>query len=99
MVDFVVIPRSLPGFNVSTGIERGSAKGIGTFPLPSVPRSDFLLTGWALNFKKDDEELLDMGVLRHQNAFTVFYGDNGGGDEFDWRVEWAQIAPQVLARE
>lgn len=97
LVDFVAIPRPLLGSNISTGVERGSAKGIGTFPLPSLPRSDFLLTGWALNFTKDDQEILDIGVLRHQNAFTVFYADNGAGDEFDWRVEWAQIAPQVIA--
>jgi hypothetical protein len=96
LVDFVAIPRQLAGFQISTGIERGSAKGLGTFPLPSVPHSEFLVTGWAFNFKRDDQQLLDMGVLRHHNAFTVFYGDSGGGDEFDWRLEWAQIAPEVI---
>src|SRR5205085_2354677 len=30
---------------------------------------------------------------RGQNTLTVFYGDSGGGEDFDWRVEWAHIAP------
>ena len=94
LVDFVVIPRV--GLNVSTGIERGSASGLQTIPFPTPARAHFLLTGWAFNFQKDDQEILDLGVIRGENDFTVFYGDNGGGDRFDWRVEWAHVAPQVV---
>lgn len=96
LVDFVALPRPLAGFNISTGIERGTATALDTIALPSAPRSDFLLTGWAFNFRKDDQEILDLGVLRHHNAFSVFCGDTGGGDKFDWRVEWAQVGPMVV---
>lgn len=94
LVDFVAI--STIGLNVATGIERGTAKGLQTIPFPTPPRSHFLLRGWAFNFKKDEQEILDLGVIRGDNDFTVFYGDNGGGDSFDWRVEWAHVAPQVI---
>lgn len=96
-VDFVAIPRFLPGFNTWTGIERGTARALDTFSLPALSHAEFLLTGWAFNFRRDDQEILDLGVLRNRDAVTVFYGDSGGGEEFDWRVEWAQIAPQLLA--
>jgi hypothetical protein len=96
LVDFIAIPRELAGFNVSTGIERGTARSLETIPFPSPSRTDFILTGWAFNFKKDDQEILDIGVLRHLNALTVFYADSGGGEEFDWRVEWAHVAPMVF---
>lgn len=95
LVDFIVIPTT--GMNVSSGIERGSAAGLQTIPFPTPSRAHWLLTGWAFNFKKDDQEILDLGIIRRNNDFTVFYGDNGGGDQFDWRVEWAHIAPQVFA--
>lgn len=94
LVDFVVIPTV--GLNVTRGIERGSARGLETVPFPTPSRADFVLTGWAFNFRPGDREILDIGVLRSSNAFTVFYADNGGGEEFDWRVEWAHIAPMVF---
>jgi hypothetical protein len=94
LVDFVVIPRF--GLNVSTGISRGTASGLATVPLPTPSRANFVLTGWAFNFRPGDREILDIGVLRGTNNFTVFYADNGGGEAFDWRVEWAHIAPQVF---
>jgi hypothetical protein len=65
-------------------------------PVPFSP-SHFLLTGWAFNFQQGDHEILDIGVVRGRNNFTVFYGDSGGGDAFDWRVEWAHVGPMVLA--
>jgi hypothetical protein len=97
LVDFIAIPGNLAGLNVLTGVERGTASALDTISLPSFSHADFLLTGWAFNFRKDDQEILDIGVIRQSNSMTVFYGDSGGGEEFDWRVEWAQIAPQVVA--
>jgi hypothetical protein len=95
LVDFVVIPTV--GLNVSTGIERGTANGLERVPLPTPSRADFLLTGWAFNFQPGDREILDIGVIRSADAFTVFYADNGGAEAFDWRVEWAHVAPRVFA--
>lgn len=94
LVDFVVIPTV--GFNVSRGITRGTARGLETVPFPTPSRASFCLTGWAFNFRPGDREILDIGVLRSADSFTVFYGDNGGGEEFDWRIEWAHVAPMVF---
>jgi hypothetical protein len=99
LVDFVAIPRPLTGgdFQISTGIERGTSNGaIATIPLPTPSHADFLLTGWAFNFEKDDQEILDLGIIRGRNDFTVIYGDNGGGETFHWRVEWAHFGPRVI---
>jgi hypothetical protein len=85
LVDFVAIPTL--GLNVTTGIEKGSASGFQTIPFPPPSHAHFLLTGWAFNFQKGDHEILELGVIRSKNDFTVFYSDNGGGDVFDWRVE------------
>jgi len=97
LVDFVAIPTPLAGMNVSTGIERGTASGLETIPFPTPSHAHFLLRGWAFNFKKDDQEILDLGVIRSDNSFTVFYAATGVGDSFDWRVEWAHIGPLVNA--
>ena len=95
LVDFIVIPRV--GLNVTTGIERGTATGLETVPFPTPSHADFVLTGWAFNFQPGDREILDIGVLRGTDSFTVFYGDSGGGEPFDWRVEWAHVAPMLVA--
>jgi len=101
LVDFVAIPIAL-GLVVKTGTKRGSGMGADNvnFPLPSR-RTNFLLTGWALNFKRGDHRIRDLGVDRTENGFNVIYGDKnptsvGGSsaDAFDWRVEWAHIAPR-----
>ena len=96
LVDFISLPTFIAGFDVSTGIIRGTARALDTVNLPSPARGHFMLTGWAFNFRKDDQEILDLGVLRSRNALSVFYGDNGGGEDFDWRVEWAHVQPQVF---
>jgi len=95
LVDFVVIPTF--GFNVSTGIRTGTAKGLETVRLPTPSRAHFMLTGWAFNFQPGDREITEIGVLRNTDSFTVLYQDSGGGEAFDWRVEWAHIAPRVFA--
>jgi hypothetical protein len=96
LVDFVVIPKL--GLNIATGAERGTgAKALDTYALPTPRRSHFLLTGWALNFQNGDHEILDIGVVGSDNGFSVFYGDSGGDEPFDWRVEWAHVGPVVLA--
>jgi hypothetical protein len=95
LVDFVSLP--MAGFNVTTGIERGSARGFANVPLAPPPsHADFLLTGFGFNFRKDDQEILDLGMFRGNNNLTVFYGDNGGGEEFFWRVEWAHFGEPVI---
>jgi hypothetical protein len=96
LVDFIVIPRG-PILDVTTGIERGTATALETVPFPTPSRAHFVLTGWAFNFQPGDREILDIGVLRETDSFTVFYGDTGGGEPFDWRVEWAHVAPRVIA--
>lgn len=96
LVDFVVIPPA-PGMQVSRGIERGTARGGERRPFPTPPRAHFLLTGFAFNFRNGDHEIRDIGVDRRSDDFSVFYGDKNADDPFDWRVEWAQIAPQVVA--
>jgi hypothetical protein len=96
VVDFVVIPTF--GLNVSTGVLRGTARAFETVPLVTPPRANFMLTGWAFNFQPGDREIHDIGVLKSRDAFTVFYGDNGGGEPFDWRISWAHVAPQVFAQ-
>lgn len=97
MVDFVVIPRL--GLSVVTGVERGTqAQSFETHNLLTPPSSHFMLTGWVLDFEHGDNEVLDIGVLGGDKGFTVFYSDSGGGDLFDWRVEWAQVGPEVLER-
>jgi hypothetical protein len=95
LVDFIVIPRG-PVLDITTGIERGTATELETVPFPTPSRAHFVLTGWAFNFQPGDREILDIGVLREPNSFTVFYGDTGGGDPFDWRVEWAHLTPRVV---
>ena len=96
LVDFVVIPAG-PGLNVTRGIERGTISGGERVPLPIPTRAHLLLTGWAFNFQNGDHEIREIGVDRQGNDFIVFYADANAGDPFDWRVEWAQVAPQVLA--
>lgn len=95
LVDFVVIPTI--GFNVTKGTLRGTARGLETTPLETPRRAHFALTGWAFNFRPGDRQILDIGVLRGEESLTVFYADNGGGEEFDWRVEWAHVSPMVVA--
>ena len=95
LVDFLVIPTV--GLSVSTGIERGSAVALQTIPFPEVPRRfHFMLTGWAFNFRGDDQEILDIGVIRRDNDLTMIYRDNNSGDAFDWRVEWAEVGPIIV---
>lgn len=96
LVDFVVIPTGF--LNVSTGVERGSdAQAFDTHQLPSVDRTDFVITGWELNFQQGDHKILDIGITRGSDSISAFYGDSGGGDPFDWRVQWAQVGPRVFA--
>jgi hypothetical protein len=95
LVDFVVIPTF--GFSASTGIKQGTAKALETVNLPTPSHAHFMLTGWAFNFRPGDREILDIGVLRGKDTFTVFYGDNGGGEEFDWRVEFAHVGPTLVS--
>jgi hypothetical protein len=96
LVDFIAIPTEF--LNVSTGVEQGSgAQAFSTHPLPSVERTDFVVTGWELNFQRGDHKILDIGVIRGADSLTVFYGDSGGGDPFDWRVQWAEVGPRVFA--
>jgi hypothetical protein len=97
LVDFVVIPTG--GFNVTTGVERGTATAFESTPLGQSSRMDFLLTGWSFNFQQGDHRLLDIGVVRGRNNLSVFYGDEGGGDPFSWRVDWAQIGPMVISTD
>jgi hypothetical protein len=94
LVDFVVIPTV--GLNVTAGTERGTANGLQTVSFITPPRAHFMLTGWAFNFRPGDRQILDIGVIRGEDAFTVFYADDSGGEAFDWRIEWAHVAPIVV---
>jgi hypothetical protein len=95
LVDFVVLPRM--SLNVTTGIQRGRASGGQRVHFPTPLKTDFLLTGWAVNFVGDvDHEIRDLGVDRRGDDFTVFYSDKNADDRFDWRVEWAHVGPLVV---
>jgi hypothetical protein len=95
LVDFVVIP-SGPGLNVKRGIEQGTARGGERVHFPIPPRAHFLLTGWEFDFNNGDHEIREIGVDRQGSDFLAIYADKNADDPFDWRVEWAQIAPQVV---
>jgi hypothetical protein len=95
LVDFVVIP-SGPGLTVTRGIERGTAHGAERVHFPTPPPAHFLLTGWAFNFKNGDHHIREIGVDRQQDDFLAIYADRNADDPFDWRVEWAHVAPQVV---
>jgi hypothetical protein len=69
-VDFVVIPTAF--LNVSIGVERGSgAKAFDRHQLPAVRRTDLVITGWELNFRQGDDEILDIGVTRAGDGMDV----------------------------
>jgi hypothetical protein len=93
LVDFVAIPRV--SLNITTGIQRGSVRGAQTIHFPTPPRTDLMLTGWALNYQSGDHEICDIGVDRRGDNFTIFYSDKNGDDPFDWRIEWAHVEPMV----
>jgi hypothetical protein len=96
LADFVVIPTA--GLTVKTGSGRGTgAQAFETFALKTPPRSHFVIRGWELEYTQGDRELLDIGVLGSDQGFTVFLGDQGGDDLFDWRVDWAHIGTPVFA--
>jgi hypothetical protein len=96
LVDFVAIPTT--GLDVRTNTETGTSSTLQTIPLPTPPRAHSLLSGWMFNFRGSvDREILDLGVVRRKDDFTVMYSDASGGELFDWRVQWAHVAPQVLA--
>lgn len=95
LVDFVVIHPGLQ-MNVSRGSQRGTATGGERVVFPTPSRGNFVLTGWAFNFKNGDHEIRDIGLTRTRNDFTVFYSDKNADDPFDWRIEWAHISPQVV---
>jgi hypothetical protein len=96
LVDFVVIPTV--GLNVTTGIERGSAVGGEQFSLPTPPsRSEYVLTGWALNFTNGVHEIRELGFDRRGDDVPIIYADKNADDPFDWRLEWALVGPQVFA--
>lgn len=96
LVDFVAIPTT--GLNVNTDIETDTSNTLQTIPFPTPPRAHSLLTGWMFNFRgRIDRRILDLGVVRRKDDFTVMYSDASGGETFDWRVEWAHVAPMVIA--
>jgi len=95
LVDFAVIPRV--GLSVSTGTQHGRASGGQSVHFPTPSQTSFALTGWAFNFVNEDHHIRDLGIDRQGDNFIVFYADRNGDDQFDWRVEWAHIGPQVLA--
>ncbi len=98
VVDFVVIP-SL-GLNLNEGELKGKgATGLQTVPLATPSRGSFMLTGFDLNYQKGDHEVRDVGVYRRRNDLTVIHADDAGASPFDWRVSFAQPAPQVFADE
>ncbi|MFT5702564.1 MAG: hypothetical protein ACI8ZB_005487 [Desulforhopalus sp.] len=97
LVDFIAIPTPLAGFNLSTGIRRGNARGGERISVPRPPNTNFLLTGWAFNFVRSDHHIRDLGVLRRGDNIDLFYGDKNADDLFDWRVEWMHLGQMVLA--
>jgi hypothetical protein len=98
LVDFVVIPRG-PGMNVERGVlgSQGPATGGERVRFPTPARAHLLLTGWEFGFQNGDHEIREIGVDRRGDDFIVFYADKNADDPFDWRVEWAHVAPMVTS--
>lgn len=98
LVDFVTIPRV--GLNITTGTSESTAVGWDRFQHVTPPRSNFLITGWELEFLNGDHEINGIGVDRRpdfgNNEFQVLYFDNNADDPFRWRVDWAHVGPMVF---
>jgi hypothetical protein len=96
LVDFLVIPTG-PFVNISSGVQKGKARGKETFSIPGPPNTDFLLTGWNFNFIGDDHDIKHLGVVRSNDDVTVYFSDKDADDRFIWRVEWAHFGPLVAS--
>src|SRR5665811_1476939 len=95
VVDFVAIPTSLLNSGTTVVEGGGTANDSAEFQLPN--RGQPMLSGWRLEFQGDvDEELLDIGARISGNRVNVFFGDQGGGEPFDWKVWVSHVAPQVV---
>lgn len=94
LVDFVVIPPA--GMSRSQGVERGVATGGRRIYVPTHSHAHLFLTGWEFRFTNGDHEIREIGIDRQGSNYIVFYSDKNADDPFDWRIEWAQIAPQVV---
>jgi len=99
LVDFVAIPRA--GLNIITSTTESSAVGWDRFTHGAHPGTDFVITGWDLQFLNGDHEISAIGVDRRpdfgSNEFQVLFSDKNVDDPFMWRVNWAHVGPMVLA--
>jgi hypothetical protein len=95
LVDFVVIPRIQ--LNAAFHRVRGTGRGGGQIRMTPPPRSMCLLTGWAFNYQSGDHEVRDIGPDRRGDDVTMFYSDASADDTFDWRLEWWDVSPTVIA--
>jgi hypothetical protein len=97
LVDIVVLSRS-PAVTISTGVSSGSAKGGDRVALPSGPsHSEWGIRGFRFDYPSGDRHLREVGIVKRGSDLEVFYGDDSGDLEFDWRVNWMYVGPPVAA--
>ena len=97
LIDVVRI--SGAGMNITPGEASGSALGGGGARV-NLPRSagmDFVLRGFHFDFKSKDHPLHEVGVMFNGDNLSMFFGDEGADDAFNWRARWAYIGPQVVS--
>jgi len=63
-----------------------------------VPAGQAVVRGFRFDFTNSDHHLSNIGVFtRNNGVIEAYYGDQNGDDEFYWFVDYAVLAPAVLA--
>jgi hypothetical protein len=95
LVEFVVIPSLAGNPSITRHTSDGLAEGIDHFVHGTPPDTDFVITGWELEFLNGDHEINAIGVDRRpdygDDQFQVLYSDSNADDPFRWRVDWAHV--------
>lgn len=78
-----------------TGTASGEAAG---GERARIPAGRAVIRGFQFNYRSKDHHLREIGVLNVSSSrLEVFFGDKNGDDRFQWAVDWALLAPPVLA--
>lgn len=95
LVDIIVFSRS-PAVTISTGSSSGSATEGDRVHLPPAPsHAEWRIRGFRFDYPSGDRHLREVGVVKRDNDLEVFYGDDSGDLEFNWRVNWMYVGPPV----
>lgn len=64
--------------------------------LPPAPsHAEWRIRGFRFDYPSGDRHLREVGVVKRDNDLEVFYGDDSGDLEFNWRVNWMYVGPPV----